>query len=105
MVESSGVFQSTAMLGSYVLTHNASKLSTHEYYMAERAGAISLIFSGDLPAVLSPAIHDYNTKATRIQSHVLMKYLMYSIERSQRWCICSMLNLRENALMQLLLFL
>ena len=32
-------------------------------------------------------------KATRIQSHVLIKYLMYSIEiLSQRCCICCRLN-------------
>ena len=62
MVESSGVFQETANKGAYVLTHNANKLSTHEYYMAGRAFAGALIFSGDPPAVLSAAIYDYITK-------------------------------------------
>lgn len=61
VVECSGVFKKTANVGAYVLTHNANKLNSHEYYMAGRAFAVSLIFGGDPPSVLSPSIYNYIT--------------------------------------------
>ena len=56
LVEASGVFQETV-----VLTHNAEKLNNHQYYMAGRAFAFSLVFGGDPPSVLSPSIYSYIT--------------------------------------------
>lgn len=53
LVERSGIFQQTREVGAYVLTHNAQKLQSHEYYMAGRAFAMILIFGGDPPCVLS----------------------------------------------------
>jgi hypothetical protein len=48
LVERSGIFQQTGKTGAYVLTHNAQKLQSHEYYMAGRALAITLILGGIL---------------------------------------------------------
>ena len=61
LVKGSGVFQETGVAGRYVLTHNAEKLNNHEYYMAGRAFAFSLVFGGDPPSVLSPSIYSYIT--------------------------------------------
>jgi hypothetical protein len=61
LVELSGIFQQTGKTGAYVLTHNAQKLQSHEYYMAGRAMAITLIFGGDPPCVLSESIYSYMT--------------------------------------------
>ena len=59
LVERSGIFQQTRKAGAYVLTHNAQKLQSHEYYMAGRAFAIMLIFGGDPPCVLAKSIYSY----------------------------------------------
>lgn len=61
VVRRPGLFQETAKVGAYVLTHNADKLNNHEYYMAGRAFAMSLIFGGNPPIVLSPSIYSYIT--------------------------------------------
>ncbi|CAB3985607.1 G2 M phase-specific E3 ubiquitin- ligase-like isoform X2 [Paramuricea clavata] len=61
VIRRSGLFQETAKVGAYVLTHNADKLNNHEYYMAGRAFTMSLIFGGDPPTVLSPSIYSYIT--------------------------------------------
>lgn len=61
LVERSGIFQQTGKAGAYVLTHNAQKLQSHEYYMAGRAFAIMLIFEADPPCVLSKSIYSYLT--------------------------------------------
>ncbi|XP_028408712.1 G2/M phase-specific E3 ubiquitin-protein ligase-like [Dendronephthya gigantea] len=61
LVERSGIFQPTGKAGAYVLTHNAQKLQSHEYYLAGRAFATVLIFGGDPPCVLSKSIYGYMT--------------------------------------------
>ena len=58
LVERCGIFQQTGKAGEYVLTHNAQKLQSHEYY---RAFAIMLIFGGDPPCVVSKSIYSYMT--------------------------------------------
>ena len=62
----SGVFQETGVAGKYVLTHNAEKLNNHEYYMAGRAFAFSLVFGGDPPSVMSPSIYSRPLQFTAV---------------------------------------
>ena len=61
LFELSGIFQQIGKTGAYILTHNAQKLQSHEYYMAGRAFAMMLIFGGDPPCVLSKFIYSYFT--------------------------------------------
>jgi len=61
LVQSTGIFQETAKKGAYVLTHNATKLNNHEYYMAGRAFAMCIIFGGEPPSLLSESMYDYIT--------------------------------------------
>ena len=66
LVEASGVFQETGVAGKYVLTHNVEKLNNHEYYMAGRAFAFSLVFGGDPPSVMSPSIYSRPLQFTAV---------------------------------------
>ena len=57
--ERTGLFQMTGDSGALMLTHNASKLETQQYYWAGRALVTVLVHGGPSTAVLTPALYQF----------------------------------------------